>query len=83
MSTTTNTARPARLEFTSADFVRSHGRTPRSSGGGGSWGFQRSRTEAAFERDLFGEVVWVFGTLTEAKAKLRAQGATGLWSVCP
>lgn len=56
---------------TNRSYVRTTGRNPR---GTGAWAFQASRTEVAFDADLFGEVVFANGTLTEA----RRQAATVL-----
>lgn len=52
--------------FTDRPYRRSHGAAPR---GRGSWAFQASRTDTAFDRDLEGDVLWSPGamTLTEAK----------------
>jgi len=56
--------------FTTASFRRSAGRNPR---GFGAWAFQASRTRSAFDADLFGPVVVVTGTFTEAKAEAARQ----------
>jgi hypothetical protein len=69
-----------RLQYTTSNFVRSHGKAP---SGRGSWGFQRSDTHVAFDRDLHGEVIFHNGTLSEAKAAHKASGAYGLWAVMP
>lgn len=53
-------------KFTTAAFVRAHGRKPR---GFGCWAFQQATRETAFESELVGEVEFVTGTLTEAKAE--------------
>ena len=50
--------------FTTRNFERSHGRPPR---GRGSWAFQESATDAAFEEDMRGDVEWFHGTYSEAR----------------
>jgi len=77
---TKHTANQDKLTFTDRAFVRSHGRSPR---GTGCWAFCRTTTQVAFEADLLGEVEFYSGTLTEAKAALKADGGTGLWAVMP
>ena len=61
--------------FTTAAFVRSHGHEPR---GTGSWAFQPSATFKAFDRDLAGEVLFVQGTLAEAKREARRHFGKGV-----
>ena len=51
---------------TTSHFRRSHQVEPR---GRGNWAFQVSVTYTAYERDLRGDVVFVQGTFTEAKAE--------------
>lgn len=70
----------ARIEFTDAAFLRSHGRAPR---GRGSWALQATTADRAFDAHLFGPISWHQGTLSEAKAALRAAGASGLWAILP
>lgn len=62
-----------KTKFTTSQFERSHGRKPKGFGG---WAFSRSTSASAFESDLFGEVEFFSGTLTEAK-KLAAAKMTG------
>lgn len=70
-------------EFTTSAYVRAHGKLPR---GTGAWAFQRSRTLVAFDRDLFGEVVFVYAeSYSKAKAEMArrfAGSAPQLWAVC-
>lgn len=74
--------RGRRTDFTVSAFVRSHGSRPR---GRGLWGFRKSRTDYAFERDLTGPVVWAPGTLTlrEAFAWMRREHPGSTWAVMP
>lgn len=68
-------------EFTNRAFIRSHGKNP---SGRGAWAFQESVSDMAFDRDLRGDIVWApFGTLTEARAWVRATQPFGLWAVMP
>jgi hypothetical protein len=67
-------------EFTTAAFVRSHGRQAR---GTGTWAFQQATRHTAFSSELVGEVLFFSGTLTEAKAQVKAAGLTGLVAVLP
>lgn len=60
---------PSRVQFTTRAFQRSHGRRP---SGRGTWGFQQSTTEVAFDADLRGDVLWANGTLAEAKRQVAA-----------
>jgi hypothetical protein len=53
-------------DITTKPYERSHGTTPR---GTGRWAFQATRTWVAFDADLFGEVAFIDGTFTEAKAQ--------------
>jgi hypothetical protein len=63
------------MTFTTASFVRSHGRAPK---GSGLWAFQASTSTAAFTADLVGDVFTANGTLTQAKAaaKVALAGAS-------
>lgn len=74
----------AKLEFTNAAFVRSHGRNP---SGRGSWAFQETVDWSAFDRDLRGDVWFAPGscTLTEAKKAAREHfaGCEGILAVLP
>lgn len=71
------------ISFTNRNYVRSHARNP-SSSTMGSWAFQASATDAAFDRDLSGPIEWVhMATLSEAKHTLRERGLSGLWAVLP
>lgn len=53
------------IEFIDSEFVLSRGRSPR---GRGHWGFAEDRKAVDTSR-----IFWAQGTLTEAKAKVRAQ----------
>jgi hypothetical protein len=53
------------IEFVSSEFILSHRRSPR---GHGRWGFAEDRNAVDQSR-----IFWAQGTLTEAKAKIRAQ----------
>lgn len=50
--------------FTTRPFVRSHGRQPR---GHGRWALQPTRSVNGYAADLHGEILFVDGTLTEAR----------------
>lgn len=65
-------------EFTTSPYERSHGKAPR---GNGSWAFQRSTTRVAFAGDLYGEVEFYNGTLTEAKKQARKNMLTDFVAV--
>lgn len=54
------------VTFTDAAFRRSAGRKPR---GWAAWAFQATQSRAAFDADLFGPVVIISGTFTEATAE--------------
>jgi len=73
-----------KTNFTSAAFLRSHGKEPK---GRGSWMFQQSMTWYAFDKDLTGSIVTApVSTLSEAKRYMKAQhvGQAGLiWAVLP
>lgn len=72
-----------RATFTPSAFKRAHGKAP-TGRGTGTWAFQQTRTYAAFDADLFGEIEFCENsTLTEAMARLRRNGATGLWAILP
>ena len=68
-----------RFEVTTSSYVRSHGREPKGRGG---WAFQRTYNYTAYERELYGEVIFAPGalTFTEAKRWLREQHGAGLWA---
>lgn len=66
------------LTFTTRSFERSTGRKAK---GFGTWAFQATSRETAFASELLGETEFFSGTLTEAKAALRATGASGLWAL--
>ena len=51
------------MKLTTRPFERSHGKRPR---GRGTWAFQASLSDVAFHDDLFDEIVFANGTLTEA-----------------
>jgi len=72
-------------EFTSAAFVRSHGKEPRGvSGGHGHWAFQRTSKHTAFSHELeAGNPIVVAGTLSEAKKQLVSEHGAALWAVLP
>ncbi len=59
MTTTTTT------KFTTRQFERTHGRKPK---GFGSWAFQATTSETAFDSELTGEIQFFTGTFTEARA---------------
>ena len=61
---------------TTRAFTRSSGRSPR---GYGSWGFQRSTTEAAYDGDLYGEMEFFQGTLTEARREAKRTMTNATW----
>lgn len=80
MSETTSPARKT-LRFTTRQFERTHGRKPK---GFGNWAFQQVTAETAFDHERVGRVEFFTGTLTEAKAKAKAEGMgelTGLVAV--
>jgi hypothetical protein len=70
------------ITLTHRAFERSHGKRAR---GRGTWAFQQTRSDLAFEHDRHGEIVWgpPGATLTEARRALEAHGHTGLWAVMP
>lgn len=76
--TTKTSAR--RATFTASAFERSHGKRPT---GRGSWAFQQTTSFTAFDAELFGEIEFFNDTLTGAMARMRANGATGLWAILP
>ena len=51
--------------------------------GHGRWAFQRTARRRAFDDDLFGDVVFVDGTFSDAKRVVIARGEPGLWAVLP
>jgi hypothetical protein len=69
-----------KTEFTTDAFFRNHMRYPR---GSGLWAFQRTTRHSAFSTELFGEVLFFHGTLTEAKAQAKAAGMSGLIAILP
>ncbi len=65
-------------KFTTRQFERTHGRTPKSFG---AWAFQAATHETAFESELTGEVQFFTGTFTEARAEARQAFNTPLVAV--
>ena len=57
-----------KVKFTTRQFERTHGRTPK---GFGAWAFQATTHDTAFESELTGEVQFFTGTFTEARAEAR------------
>lgn len=56
-------------KFTADAYRRTNGKDPK---GYGTWAFQRSTTRNAYWGDLYGELEFFAGTLTEAKKAARA-----------
>lgn len=55
--------------FTTSPYERSHGKRPQ---GTGSWAFQRTTTDVAFDGDLYGKIEFFTGTLSEAKKQCKS-----------
>lgn len=61
----------ARITLDTRDYELAHGKKPR---GDGNWAFRRPGVAP----DDFDNMVWIYGTITQAKAKL----APGTWIAC-
>ena len=68
--------------FTESAFIRSHGKRP-SRSTYGSWAFQRTTRETAYDSELRDGILWFKGTLPEAKKALKAGGHTGYFAILP
>ncbi len=58
------------MKFTDAPYFRSHSKHPR---GRGSWAFQETSTEYAYEANMIGDVWFAPGSLLLAQAKKAAR----------
>lgn len=64
------------IHFTERAYVRSHGKAP-SRRVRGTWAFQATTSETAYDRDLFGDIFWSdSATLGEAKQAARVHFAS-------
>lgn len=72
--------KPEKLRFTEAVYRRVDGLAPDYKNTA-QWAFQKADNEDATE--LSGTRFFAWGTLNQAKAMLKATGASGLWAILP